>query len=397
MQYRKLTEIKKFDNNPRYIKKEDMDKLVKSIKNNPDYFEARPIILSDRTGELIIIAGNQRYEAAKIIGLTEVPTYLLKDLTEEREKEIMIRDNVSNGEWDWELLSSQFEKEELEDWGMDIDKDWQQEEIVEDEAPEVDEVSEPISKLGEVYQLGRHRLMCGDSTKIEDVEKLMDGQKADMVFTDPPYGVSLNKTLSGSSDKYEELENDDLSSDDLLDFNRKWLTNINIFLKDWGTCYLFYSSNKVIEIRTICLEIFKIKDTIIWVKDNFVLGRNDYKPQYEPILYLEKIGKGNVNRIWNGGFNKSNVWKLDRDKSLKKHPTQKPIELISFAVKNSSNEGNFILDLFGGSGSTLIACEQTNRTCYMMELDEKYCDVIRKRYAKFINSEDWESVTPKIL
>jgi len=377
MQYRKLTEIKKFDNNPRYIKKEDMDKLVKSIKNNPDYFEARPIILSDRTGELIIIAGNQRYEAAKIIGLTEVPTYLLKDLTQEREKEIMIRDNVSNGEWDWELLSSQFEKEELEDWGLDIDK-WKEDDIVEDEVPEVTE--NPVSKLGEVYQLGRHRIMCGDSTKIEDVEKLMDGKKADMVFTDPPYNFEtqgggvlknsrqMNQVKDNGVDKFDTTKLFPLAKTHVYFHNKSLIGGYIELSKLWNMSY----------------------DLAIYKKQ----GLPNYKGHLmTDVEYIAIIGNLDPNKglpfeMYSKVFN----GKKDNDNELS---YSKPVELCAKFIKLYSN--NLVLDLFLGSGSTIIACEQTNRICYGMEISPAYIDVCRKRYAKFINSEDWESVTPKIL
>lgn len=183
LQYRSIKDLKKLPGNPRTIKEKDMDTLVKSIKDNPDYFEARPLILSDRTGELIILAGNQRYEAARMVGLEQVPTYLLENLTPEREQEIIIRDNISNGEWDWDVLTNEWDTDLLDLWGLELPADWKPEdEVVEDEAPEVSS-DPPISVLGEIYQLGRHRVMCGDSTDKANVELLMNGVKADMVLT----------------------------------------------------------------------------------------------------------------------------------------------------------------------------------------------------------------------
>jgi DNA modification methylase len=217
--------------------------------------------------------------------------------------------------------------------------------------------------------------MCGDSTKESDVNKLMNGEKADMVFTDPPYGCDLKSTRLG-----EEVINDELEGDDLINFFDAVFKNIP--LKDWGVLYWFYSTNRVAETRAIAEKYYKLKDTIIWVKDSFVPGRNDYHNKFEPILYLEKIGKGEVKRIWNGQRDKSNVWNFDRDRNVK-HPTNKPVQLIKFALLNSSNKNNIIIDPFLGSGSTLIACEKTNRVCYGMELDTKYCDVIIERWEQF--------------
>lgn len=201
VEYRPIKELKELPGNPRTIKKDQFEKLKKSIKDNADYFEARPIILSDRTGELVILAGNQRYKAAKAIGLKEVPTILLPNLTEEREKEIIIRDNVENGDWDWDELANTWDAAKLADWGVQM-PDWASEaepEIIEDEVPEPP--AEPKSKLGEIYQLGEHRLMCGDSTDAEQVTMLMDGQKADMVFTDPPYRQETEGGRRGSIGK----------------------------------------------------------------------------------------------------------------------------------------------------------------------------------------------------
>ena len=226
--YRKLTDIKKLPNNPRTIKKDDMERLKKSIKDNPDYFEARPIILSNRTGELVLFAGNQRYEAAKALGMDEVPTFLLEGLTESREREIIIRDNVSNGDWDMDALANEWNTQELTDWGVDINWDEPEQEVIEDEAPEVSD--EPAdSVLGGVYQLGRHRLMCGDSTDAGSVAILMDGQKADMAVTDPPYNVNIGQgggsVMSMRSQNHRTdgatILNDNMADEEFLEFLTK--------------------------------------------------------------------------------------------------------------------------------------------------------------------------------
>lgn len=242
-----------------------------------------------------------------------------------------------------------------------------------DDVPEPPKVAR--TKLGDLYELGGHRLLCGDSTSKECVDRLMGGEKADMVFTDPPYGCSLGKTILG-----EDIENDELTGEELEKFFDGVFSLLT--LKDWATVYWFYSSNRVVETRKIAEKYFKLKDTLIWIKDSFVPGRNDYQPQYEPLLYLEKLGKGKVGRIWNGERNKSNVWNFHRDRGVE-HPTNKPVYLIEFAIGNSSNAGGLVIDPFLGSGSTLIACEKTNRKCYGMELDPAYCDVIVKRWEDF--------------
>lgn len=399
--YRKLSELKKLPNNPRTIKKDDMERLKKSIKDNPDYFEARPIILSNRTGDLVILAGNQRYEAAKALGMDKVPTFLLEGLTEAREREIIIRDNVSNGEWDMDALANEWDTQELTDWGVDINWEEPEQEVVEDEAPEVSD--EPAdSVLGGVYQLGRHRLMCGDSTDAGSVAILMDGQKADMVFTDPPYNVAIgdkNKALNaltGSKSIERNLEGDVFRTDEEAG-EKLWLPAFkNMLANAKDTCAIYVTmpqGGTHMMMMMMDKAGWQVKHELIWVKNSptFSMGRLDYDYQHEPICFgwnkgHKKIGKGR--------FTKS-IWEIDKPRKDGDHPTMKPIELIANALENSSESNDHILDLFGGSGSTLIACEQLGRKCYMMELDPKYCDVIRKRYWKFVtgSEEGWQDGT----
>lgn len=249
--------------------------------------------------------------------------------------------------------------------------------VTEDEAPEVSQ--EPaLSHVGEVYQLGRHRLMCGDATKIEDVEKLMNGQKVDMVFTDPPYGYSYK---SNHQDKHDVLLNDDK----ILDF----LPLTIAYTKDNAPIYTFCGWQTVDKwIALIKANGLTLKNIIIWKKNNWSMGdlEGAYAGQYEVILYCPK------GRVLLEGERDRDIWEFDREEQSD-HPTKKPLALISHALSNHKVDS--VLDLFGGSGSTLIACEQTNRTCYMSELDPKYVDVIRKRYAKFIGQEEnWQEITP---
>lgn len=372
--YRKLSELKKLPNNPRTIKKQDMERLKQSLKDNPDYFEARPIILSNRTGELVILAGNQRYEAAKALGMSEVPTFLLEGLTEAREREIIIRDNVSNGDWDMDALANEWDSELLQDWGVNVDWDAQEEEIIEDEAPEVDEKSEPESKQGEIYELGEHRLMCGDSTDEKNLLVLLGGGNIDMVFTDPPYNVAFN----GRSGKFDVIENDDLPEEEFDELIRKTCDVLkkvkpkNTYI--WCN-WKFYG---------VLQQYIEPKACIVWAKNNFGMGKG-YRHQHEFCMFNGEIDENITNE--------SDLWKEDKDTKYE-HPTQKPVSLCARALKNTKKAQN-VLDLFGGSGSTLIACEQMGRKCYMMEIDPKYCDVIRKRYWKFVtgSEEGWQDGT----
>ena len=424
MEYRKLEDLRKLENNPRKISSEDFQILVKSIKDNPDYFEARPLLLSDRTGELVIIAGNQRYDAAKYLRLKEVPTYLLKGLTEEREREIVIRDNVNNGEWDLDKLSEEWGDLNLADLGLDIELEEPEKEIQEDIAPELDEENEPVSKYGEVYKLGEHRLMCGDSTKLEDVEMLMNGKIASLLYTDPPYGVNYKSKKQGS------IKNDDLKDSVLYDFLFDAFSAAEGFVSPEAAVYCWFASSNHIEFRKALEDVgFVYKEELIWNK-GMTLGRYDYHYAHEACMYLwrkdhhakwyggrdkktilglkrrdlNEMKKEQLVKMIENMRNESTVWDFDRDKvTTYVHPTQKPVTLGANAMMNSSRPNQIVLDLFTGSGSSIIAAEQTGRICYAMELDPKFCDVIRKRYFRFINKlghdEDdtgWEDFTPKV-
>lgn len=392
--YRSLGELKKLPNNPRTIKKDDMERLKQSIKDNLDYFEARPIILSNRTGELVILAGNQRYEAAKALGMDKVPTFLLEGLTEAREREIVIRDNVSNGDWDMDALANDWDTQELTDWGVDITWDEPEQEVIEDEAPEVNESELADSELGEVYQLGKHRLMCGDSTDAGSVAILMDGQKADMVFTDPPYGMNLDTDFSSMKSeifkggiggkKYEQGIVDDFKPEMIDSIFDSFGHVDEVFL--WGADYyaeLLPDKNK--------------GSWIVWDKrsndsDDIQADETSdkmYGSCFE-LCWSKTKHKREIARVkWAGIFG------MYGDDSKRFHPTQKPVALSQWFLKRFSKSDERVADLFGGSGSTLIACEQLGRKCYMMELDPKYCDVIRKRYWKFKtgSEEGWEDGT----
>lgn len=207
--YRKLAELKKLPNNPRTIKKQDMERLKQSLKDNPDYFEARPLILSNRTGELVILAGNQRYEAARALGMDEVPTFLLEGLTEEREREIIIRDNVSNGDWDMDALANDWDIDLLQEWGVEEIKPYK--EIVEDEPAPVDD-EETFSVVGDIYQLGEHRIFCGSFEDDEKIRELFGNKKAICTFTDPPYNVAVKNRTTGKTIQNDNMKHEDFQS-----------------------------------------------------------------------------------------------------------------------------------------------------------------------------------------
>ena len=307
---------------------------------------------------------------------------------DEKRKQLAIMDNATSdsSEFDLESLQADFDVEQLQDWGLDVEfESLEEQEIIEDEVPEEVETK---CKLGDIWQLGNNRLMCGDSTSITDVEKLMNGAKADLLFTDPPYGVSYeNKTKEVLKSKnYTKIANDDLKLEDFKLFLEDVFKNAYVSLKETASYYVFSCQGGDQEMMMMMMMRecgMPCRHQLIWVKDApvFSMGRLDYDYKHEPILY-GWIKKHNFQRK---GEQDKSVWEYARTAN-KLHPTMKPIELICNALNNSTVKGELILDLFGGSGSTLIACEQLDRKCYMMELDPKYCDVILQR---------WENLTGK--
>lgn len=396
----KLESITPNKDNPRIIKDDKFKKLVESIKNFPSMLELRPIVVDKA---MVILGGNMRYRALQELKYTDIPDNWIKiadKLTDEEKRRFIIEDNMPFGEWDYDVLANNFDVDELLEWGFSEDDLKIEKEIEEDEVPEV--TSEPaISQLGEVYQLGRHRLMCGDATKIEDVEKLMDGQKADLVVTDPPYNTGMHKKTNtfnydwsnkkNGSTRLSHMFNDNLTPEQ---FNALITNSLeNMFTVTKGECvfYIFIDWRNVGYIKQKLEQLMSVKNVIVWDKVVHGLG-SDYKFTYEMVVVGKKGNPEINNRI---AQEYQDIWRYQREIGRNEdHATAKPIGILTKPINNASKQDDIVLDLFGGSGSTLIAAEQTNRTCYMMELDPKYCDVIRKRYAKFIDKEDqWQEIT----
>ena len=368
------------------------DKNKKLIKKSLDELGAGRSIVIDNDGE--IIGGNGVFEAwgdkpVKVIETDGSELVVVKrtDLStdDEKRKKLAVMDNSTSdsSEFDLVLLQDDFEVPDLQDMGIDIpDIEVAQTEVEEDEVPE--QVATRC-KRGDIWQLGKHRLMCGDSTSSDDVEKLMNGEKADLLFTDPPYGVSYEKKTKEvlKSKSYTKIQNDDLTLDQFQDFLYDVFTNAFSSLKDTASYYVFSCQGGDQEMMMMMMRECGLpcRHQIIWVKDApvFSMGRLDYDYKHEPILY-GWVKKHDFKR--KGSQDKS-VWEFKRTEN-KLHPTMKPVELVVNALMNSTDELENVLDLFGGSGSTLIACEQTKRKCYTMELDEHYCDVIIQR---------WENLT----
>ena len=367
-----IKDLKPATYNPRQITKKQYNDLKESIVS---FGLVDPIIIN-KNGN-IVIGGHQRLKICKELKYKDVDCVVL-DLNKEQERELNIRLNKSGGEWDMDILANEFDIEELKEWGFkDIEFGFNIDKITEGntEDDHIPEVKESRVKLGDVWELGNHRLMCGDSTKESDVEKLMNGEKADMVFTDPPYNVDYD----GGSKKREKIKNDKLN--DFSQFLNSCFSNMHLFMKDGSCIYITHSEvERLAFTETFKIAGFQLSSIIIWVKNNSTFSMNkDYKWKHEPIIYGWKKGSHN----FYGDNTQDTVWLYDRPSKSKLHPTTKPIELINKAIKNSSKKNEIVLDIFLGSGSTLIACEKTNRICYGMELDTKYCDVIIERWEQF--------------
>lgn len=382
-----IDELVPYENNARIN-----DRAVDAVANSISDFGFKVPVIIDKNN--VLVAGHTRVKAAKKLGLTKVPCIVADDLDDEQIKAFRIADNSSAqlADWDMEKLMAEIQNLDFDmaKYGLDeqlaeiADGLIGEKEVVEDDfEPEIPD--EPKSKIGDIYQLGEHRLMCGDSTKQEDVCKLMDGKLADLLFTDPPYNVNIaeKKKKILHCNEYNEIFNDDLPLDEFKEFLRKVFNNANGALKDDASYYVFScqgGDNEMMMMMMMRECGIKCRHQIIWVKDTpvFSMGRLDYDYKHEPILYGWKK-KHNFYRL---GQQDKSVWEFNRT-SNKLHPTMKPVELIVNALMNSTKKKDLVLDLFGGSGSTIMACEQTDRKCYTMELDPHYIDVIIKRWEQF--------------
>ena len=356
--------------NPRQINNKQYEDLKASMEK---FGCVDPIIININPERLnVVVGGHQRLRILRELGADKVPTVSV-NLSEEDERELNVRLNKSGGEWDMDILANEFDIVDLKEWGFkDIELGFNIDKIVEGNTEDdyIPEVKESRVKLGEVWELGKHRLMCGDSTKESDVKKLMNGDKADMVFTDPPYGISYSSNMRTKTEKFKELKNDNI-------FLNQWIPLIDKYSN--GFVYVWTSWKVLDTWLDMCKEIGDLSNMIIWFKGGGGMGdlKKTFLSDYEIALVYNRDNEITGKRL-------GSVWEVDKDKSTEyKHPTQKPVELSETAIKNTSIKNNIILDLFLGSGSTLIACEKTNRICYGMELDTKYCDIIIERWEQF--------------
>jgi len=370
--WQELSSVKPYGKNAKKHPKEQVEKIANSIKR---FGWAQPIVV-DKNNDIII--GHGRLQAAKQLGLKTVPVIQMENLTEDEVKALRLADNKLNeSEWDMDLVN-----QELEVLPVDLKTltGFEDIEILDPQEDDFDTTPpvEPKSTLGEIYKLGDHRLMCGDSTKIEDVEKLMDGEKADMVFTDPPYGVDYSGGIQFTNRGVKKEQRERLENDGNADIYIASVPMMAVFCN--GPIYTWFADTKALELYQAIRSIDgQIHAMIIWVKNGGYGALNaNYKQKHEPCLYWKPNG---ATLGFVGETTETTIWEMNKDGKNKEHPTQKPIALAARAIQN--HDSKRVLDLFGGSGSTLMACEQTKRKCYMMELDPKYIDVIINRWEKF--------------
>lgn len=380
IEYINIEKLIPYINNPR-INDGAVDKVASSIKN----FGFKNPIIIDKDNE--IIAGHTRLKAAKKLGLEEVPTIKVDDLTEQQIKAFRIADNKTSefAEWDLELLEIELEGLEDEFTGFDLDELDKlfdnDNEVVEDDF-EVEAPDEPISKRGDIWQLGRHRLMCGDSTKQEDVDKLMNGDKADLFITDPPYNVDY----TGGTKDALKIENDKQDDASFRQFLVDAFAAADNVMKAGAVFYIWHADSEGYNFRGACIDTgWQARQCLIWNKNSMVMGRQDYHWKHEPCLYGWKDGAGH---LWNADRKQTTVLNFDRPTRNAEHPTMKPVTLFDYLIQNNTKGQDIVLDSFMGSGTTIMACEQNGRIAYGLELDPKYVDVIVNRYIKFKESDE---------
>lgn len=404
-----LGEIIPYENNPR-----NNEKAVEFVANSIREFGFKNPIIVDKNN--VIVAGHTRLKAAYLLGLEKAPVIVADDLTEEQVKAFRLADNKTAELADWDFDKLEEEIKELENidmnlFGFEIEVEKYADEDDFDFDDFVEEIEEPTTKSGQLYLLGRHRLLVGDSTNIDDVKRLMDGKEADLLLTDPPYNVNV------SNSEGMTIANDNMGDKEFKEFLDKTFKCANQVLKKGGAFYVWYGDCEDVNFRTACFNNgLSIRECLIWVKNGFNLGRHDYHYRHEPCLYGWKEGaahyfiddrtqdtviedKPNLNKMSKDELKDyikellqdrvaTTILREDKPTKNDLHPTMKPIKLLSRQVKNSSRRGELVLDLFGGSGSTLITCEQLDRTCCMMEYEPKYADAIIERYIQLKGTDE---------
>ena len=388
----KISKLKNNPNNPRFIKDDKFEKLKKSISEFPEMMEKRPIVcVTDTDGKLYPLGGNMRLKALQELKYKDIPDNWIQmadEWTEEQRKEFVIKDNVGFGEWNWEQLANEWDSEKLEEWGLDLPDFGADDELLEAEEDDFDELppENPITVLGDLYEIGEHRLLCGDSTQTDTFEKLMQGELADMVVTDPPYNVALGmetKEQAKARNRRTDgliIQNDKMSNDDFYTFLYDFYSALSTAVKKGGAIYVWYTSSEVVNfVKALTDAGWLYKQELIWNKTSMIMGRQDYQWKHEPCLYGWLAGDSHK---WYSDRKQTTVINFDKPQRNGEHPTMKPIVLFGYQIENSSKQGDIVIDAFGGSGTTMVACEQLKRKARVIEYDPKYCDVIVRRMLK---------------
>ena len=391
----RIEEITPYANNPR-----NNDGAVESVAKSIEKFGFIGAIILNK--DKVIINGHTRMKACKKLGMETIPAIIVDHLTKEQEDALRIADNKTGeiAEWNEDLLRAELKALEeagfgIEDLGFDNseleallqgDVSVSVGETDPNAVPEVPEVA--VSRPGEVYVLGDHRLVCGDSTKAEDVGRVCKEGEVDMWLTDPPYNVAYE----GSNGL--TIQNDSMEDVKFREFLRTAFGHAEKTLKPGAPFYIFHADSEGYNFRGACFDVgLRVRECLVWKKNALVLGRQDYQWIHEPCLYGWKEG---ASHSWYGDRAQTTVMEFNKPKKNDVHPTMKPTEMLVYLLKNSTKRGDVVLDTFGGSGSTIIACQQTGRVCRCVELDPKYCDVIRRRWAEHVHGEgcDWQKLTP---
>lgn len=371
----KIKEIKPYDRNAKKHDDTQINNVAESIRQ---FGFVQPIVI-DSNG--VIVIGHCRFEAAKRLKYAEVPCIMVDDLTPEQVDALRIVDNKTNeSPWDIDLLTEELQDLDLSmfDFAWDLMEETDEAtEITEDEAPEVDKTNDPISKFGQIWKLGRHRLMCGDSTSEENVKALLGGAKADLLLTDPPYGVDY----TGKTKDALKNQNDAKTDEEMIEFLSSAFRSADSVMKPGAVFYIWYAGMKEHAFDKACQLIgWEVRQILIWAKNTMVMGRQDYQWRHEPCIYGWKGGAGH---LWASDRKQTTILEFDRPTANKEHPTMKPIALFDYQIQNNTKGGDIVLDLFGGSGTTIMACEQNGRNACVMEYDPKYVDIIIKRWENF--------------
>ena len=371
-----ISSLTPYEKNAKLHPRDQIEQIKKSIEL---YGNNDPIAVWGESN--VIVEGHGRYTALRELGYKTVDIIRLDHLTDEQRREYMLVHNQTtmNSGWDIDLLAGELEGLDFDgfDFGFDLDDldlgDGDRKEVQEDDY-ELELPEQPKSKLGDIYQCGRYRVMCGNSLSTEDMALLMDGIKADMIVTDPPYNVDYEGTAG-------KIQNDNMEDTKFREFLKDAFVTADHVLKPGGAIYIWHADSEGFNFRAACKDAgWTVRQCLIWNKNALVMGRQDYQWKHEPCLYMWKDGAAH---FWNSDRSQTTVIDCEKPKKNDLHPTMKPIKLFDYLIQNSSRKNEIVLDMFGGSGTTVIACEQDGRTARVMELDPRYVDAILNRYEEF--------------